>query len=318
MTADNVEGLVGEGLNYVVFDEAAKAKRASFEKSLAPALMDKDGDALFITTPEGYNWIYDLYSEGRIKRNVEDGLIESFRVTSYDNPAVPREWLDLNKRLMSPELFDQEIMAQFHAMMGRVYGEFDLDTHLGDPQLTLGTPIDRAIDFGYNNPFVCLYIQRMGADVDFVCEEYRVRAKTMEEIGAELRKRQKELESQGHAFGMTYCDPSGASERASLRNAGISTYAPSVAVSKGLEEVRSQLSIRPDGSSGLIVNATKCEEFSREMLNYKYQEEKEEPVKDEDHGPDAYRYYVTGKSRRPKSRDSSISFTGKRGVQVGA
>ena len=32
---------------------------------LSPTLSDKKGKAIFITTPNGYNWIYDLYLLGK-------------------------------------------------------------------------------------------------------------------------------------------------------------------------------------------------------------------------------------------------------------
>ena len=66
-SSDNPNSLVGEGLDYLVLDECAKMKKVIWEMYLRPTLSDRKGKALFITTPEGYNWIYDLYLLGQDK-----------------------------------------------------------------------------------------------------------------------------------------------------------------------------------------------------------------------------------------------------------
>ena len=63
-SADNPPSLVGEGLDLLVLDEAAKQKKKTWEMYLRPTLSDRKGKAIFNTTPEGYNWIYELYLRG--------------------------------------------------------------------------------------------------------------------------------------------------------------------------------------------------------------------------------------------------------------
>jgi len=59
-SCDQPNSLLGEGLDWIVFDESAKAKQRIWEYYLRPTLTDRNGEILFITTPNGYNWIYDL------------------------------------------------------------------------------------------------------------------------------------------------------------------------------------------------------------------------------------------------------------------
>ena len=59
-SADKPESLVGEGLDLLILDEAAKIKKKTWEMYLRPPLSDRKGSALFITTPQGFNWVYDL------------------------------------------------------------------------------------------------------------------------------------------------------------------------------------------------------------------------------------------------------------------
>ncbi|KKL56033.1 hypothetical protein LCGC14_2249430, partial [marine sediment metagenome] len=63
-TCDSPKGLLGEGLDLLILDEAAQVALAIWDTYLEPTLADRKGRALFITTPRGYNWIYDLWMEG--------------------------------------------------------------------------------------------------------------------------------------------------------------------------------------------------------------------------------------------------------------
>ena len=60
MSCENPDSLVGEGVDLLIIDEAAKMPRKIWDMYLSPTLVDRKGKAIFITTPEGYNWIYDL------------------------------------------------------------------------------------------------------------------------------------------------------------------------------------------------------------------------------------------------------------------
>ena len=77
---------------------------------LRPTLSDRKGRAIFITTPEGYNWVYDAYVKGK-----EDNEWESFNSPSWENQfAYPKGEKDEDlleaKRNMSREVFDQEYL----------------------------------------------------------------------------------------------------------------------------------------------------------------------------------------------------------------
>ena len=61
-TGDNPDALRGAGLDGVVLDEAAVMKREAWELALRPALVDRQGWAVFISTPQHFNWFYDLYA----------------------------------------------------------------------------------------------------------------------------------------------------------------------------------------------------------------------------------------------------------------
>ena len=53
--------LVGEGLDWLIIDECALLPKRIWEQYLRPTLSDRQGWALFVSTPRGFNWVYDLY-----------------------------------------------------------------------------------------------------------------------------------------------------------------------------------------------------------------------------------------------------------------
>lgn len=105
----NPDNLRGDGLDFVVFDEAAYGQEMLWVKVLQPALMDRNGRALLISSPNGMNWFYREYQRGLEGRNG----YRSFHFTTYDNPLIARENIDAQKETMSAKDFQQEIMASF-------------------------------------------------------------------------------------------------------------------------------------------------------------------------------------------------------------
>jgi hypothetical protein len=107
-TSDKVRG---QRYAFVVIDEAAyvKALKDVFNKVIRPTLIDLKGQALFISTPNGYNDFYHLYQEA--KRNPY--LWHSFRATTYDNPFIDKDELDQLKEALPERVFRTEILAHF-------------------------------------------------------------------------------------------------------------------------------------------------------------------------------------------------------------
>lgn len=108
----------GPGWDGVVMDEAAFVKQQLWYTSLRPALADRQGWAVFFSTPNGFNWFKDLFD----KAGVEDGWGHWQRPTS-DNPLVPASELESALRDMGPRAFGQEHEALFTEMEGAEWPE---------------------------------------------------------------------------------------------------------------------------------------------------------------------------------------------------
>jgi phage FluMu gp28-like protein len=122
-SGDNPDALRGEGLDGVVVDEAAFVKRDVWEQALRPALADKEGWALIISTPKGKNWLYEIFLRGIDVANHPD--YSSFHYTSYDNPFLRKEELDEMVKGLPELTYKQEILAEFIEGGGTVFHNVD-------------------------------------------------------------------------------------------------------------------------------------------------------------------------------------------------
>jgi len=126
-SADRPYTLLGEGLNFLVIDEAAEVKEDVWSEVLRPALSDKEGSALLMSRPHGANWFYEEYLKGLPdSRGVpkEPGYI-SLHLESRENPFFPKEEWEAAKRQLPKAIFDQEYRAIFTVGTSAVFGNID-------------------------------------------------------------------------------------------------------------------------------------------------------------------------------------------------
>jgi hypothetical protein len=120
-SADNPDALVGEGLDLLIMDEAARVKPDAWEIALQPALSDRKGSAIFISTPKGKNWFYNLYLMGTNESQYPE--YKSFNYPSDCNTTIDGFAEEIERRReTTPELiFRQEYMAEFIEGGGEVF-----------------------------------------------------------------------------------------------------------------------------------------------------------------------------------------------------
>ena len=120
-SADNPDALVGEGLDLLILDEAARVKPDAWEVALQPSLADKKGEAIFISTPKGKNFFYSLYLRGTNDSQYPEYM--SFNYPSVCNTTIPDFAEEIEKRKeTTPELiYRQEYLAEFISGGGEVF-----------------------------------------------------------------------------------------------------------------------------------------------------------------------------------------------------
>lgn len=117
-SADDPQALRGEGLDFVVLDECAFIAEATWTEALRPALSDRRGGALFISTPKGRNWFWRLWQRGS---QGDDGEWRSWRFSTGDNPYIAADEIDAARQSLPERIFRQEYLAEFMDDAGGVF-----------------------------------------------------------------------------------------------------------------------------------------------------------------------------------------------------
>lgn len=116
-SADNPDSLRGEGLDFVVMDECAFMQREAWTEAIRPALSDRQGKVLFISTPKGRNWFWEIYQRGV---SGEEGW-QSWTFPTSSNPFIAKEEIEAAKRDLPEMIFRQEYLAEFIDDAGGVF-----------------------------------------------------------------------------------------------------------------------------------------------------------------------------------------------------
>ena len=122
-SGDEPDLLRGSGLDLVVLDEASQLSEDLWSIVLRPALADREGRALFATTPRGTtHWIHDLWEDAE-----QDPAWARWQYPTIEGGRVSAEELRQAARVLSGMEFRQEFEADFTAVGGRVYQDFSLE-----------------------------------------------------------------------------------------------------------------------------------------------------------------------------------------------
>lgn len=109
-SADNFDSLRGSGIHLLVIDEAALVDREAWEEALRPTLTDTKGKAIFVSTPKGRNYFFELFCRGQDPQYPE---WESFTFPTSSNPYISPDEIEEAKRTLPDTVFRQEYLAEF-------------------------------------------------------------------------------------------------------------------------------------------------------------------------------------------------------------
>lgn len=119
-SAERPEGMLGEGVDYVVLDEAATMPKHVWETIVRPTLIDHEGQALMISTPRGRNWFYYLWLRGQ-KSGPSNAAYMSWRFPTSANPHLPESEVEEMRKELPLLTYQQEVLAEFIASAGSVF-----------------------------------------------------------------------------------------------------------------------------------------------------------------------------------------------------
>jgi len=311
-SARHPESLVGEGLDFVLLAEAGRHRRRTFTEYVRPALSDKRGISMMTGVPEDASEMSLLYWGYYRGQDENFPLWKSWQMPSWTNTIVfpggrnDPEILEAESDLTEDE-FRRQYGGEFILKRGRVMKEWDDDLHIGDYKYNVDWPLFAAVDYGYRNDWVWLWIQLdpMTKEV-YVIGEHRWRETDTEMVAQQMKDH----------YWMSkllaiYVDPSSPDDAAILRrHLGVQTRNNTGGeINARLQLIRAALKLRPEylpddhpeKHPGLVVDRT-CTKLIWEMREgYRWPENhndmknnSEIPMDSDNHGPEALGRFFKG------------------------
>jgi PBSX family phage terminase large subunit len=287
---------------------------------------------ILTTNPNGHDWQYQWFiRQDMFKSQESKKQYLSIKAPSTENHHLPDGYVQSMMETWSEDRIQREIMGSEDAFEGMVYHEFRRDIHVVQP-FVIPDQWTRiiGIDHGYRNPAAWVW----GAvDYDeniYIYREYYEREHLIEEIvkgrkggnpgvlAAMKRGERTEPIEQARI------DPS---VRAA-RGTGLSdwdAYVENLPVgfplmpannekTAGIDRVKSYLKLNPRTGKPRLYIFSSCTNLIEELAQYRYKElttnqqgkqnEKEEPMKVNDHACDALRYLVMSRPEPPKEENN--------------
>ena len=144
---ENAMALRGRSLSGVVLDEAAFMDSEVWFEVIRPALADKQGWALFISTPDGTaSWFYELWQYA----DSDDDDWERWCFTTIEGGNVPAEEVEAARAQLDARTFRQEFEASFENLSGLVaisFADANISKEVQDlPVLPLLLGVDFNVD----------------------------------------------------------------------------------------------------------------------------------------------------------------------------
>jgi len=274
-SADNkrkIERLRGPNISWFWMDEAARMSKRVWDIMIGRLRTGKYRNAYITTTPKGFNWVYEEFIDKGLGHAITD-------VPTETNPELPDDYLERMEEYEG-QFYEQEIRGKFVQFEGLVHSWFSEDNIFSD----VPDSYDRTlygVDWGYRNPMAVVVVVEKDGELFVVDEVYQRRMNIQDLI--------KNLETLEEAWGpgSLFCDPSEPSNIDELKKNGFSARKANNDVMSGISKVSSKrncLQVHED-----------CQNTINEFRSYQYKDdEKEKPLKENDHLMDALRYLVMG------------------------
>lgn len=193
--AENPVAIRGIYLDLAVLDEHAYFSPDIWSEVVRPALSDRLGRAIFISTPNGENQFKELYDYASLNQDKE---WTSFLFKASQTGLIPQNELDSARSTMTEEAYQQEYECSWSAGLVGAYYTKELIRAESDGRITT-VPYDRASlvhtfwDLGINDSTAIWFLQQCGQEIHAI--DY------IEGSGYGLDYYVKELRSRPYVYG---------------------------------------------------------------------------------------------------------------------
>lgn len=301
--AERVDKILGDEYLHIFINEATQTTWDTVTKVLTRLSQNIPGAVRKLVmdcNPKGpRHWLHQVgvqhiepSSDMRKAKQLADAETWArLHFTPYDNPYIPKDTLATLEAL--PGIMRRRmLLGEWCNNEGAVYDGFDADVHCFDmlPDGSDGWTRIRSIDFGFTNPFCCLWGAVDGDGRIWIYRELYERGRRADELAPRILSAEDGISD-------TVADPEDAEARAVLESAGLHTRAADKRVIPGIQAVQMRLAKALDGRPRLMVSS-RCVNLINEFYEYRWEEhrdgrdDKEVPRKEHDHAMDAMRYMV--------------------------
>jgi phage terminase large subunit len=300
---DRVEKIMGSEYCTIFINEATQISYDTFQKIKTrlsgQAVNPSNGKSikrkiiLDCNPRSEAHWIYQYFIIGKdpkTKEKLSEKAMENKGRTNwvpYDNPFLPKDYIAILENLTGAEK-QRLLEGRWVNKEGLVYPNFESIVvepfHIPEDWERFG-----AVDFGYTNPFVFLFIAfDKSNETYYLYDEHYLTGKTVREHAVYIKNR-------GIAKFTKILADHDAEDRATLLEEGLHTFPANKDISAGIQA----LNLMIDAKNGIRLRVfNTCVETIDEISTYSWQEPsegknyKEEPIKFHDHACDALRYFA--------------------------
>ncbi len=168
-SAENPVSLLGEGLDWLIVDEASRLKPMIWQAHLSQRLIDTGGWALLISTPRGKGYFYDLFRRGQ----GPDTDYESWNWPSWTSPLLDKDLIEQERARLPERVFAQEYGGQFIEGAGAVSRNIRDCATGGWQEPRKGEFYVAGLDLAKIEDFTVLVIMNQAREVVFVDRFHR-------------------------------------------------------------------------------------------------------------------------------------------------
>jgi len=236
------------------------------------------------------HFLYERFQPDRVEKRAKNR--HYIHAATTDNFYLPREYVEALSS-MPPAFRERYFLGKWGAFEGIIYQEFDPKVHVKERPTKEMVEWFGGVDAGYSCPFVFLVV---GRDID---GRFHVFDEVYKKGMSEFQYTQASVDV-ANAYGavdLVFCDPSAASVKAALKEANLTAKNAYNDVLSGIAKTQRRFAV-VDGSPGLTVSP-RCKMLISELSGYRWDKEKDKPVKEDDHACDALRYVVSSLDKRP-------------------
>ena len=291
-STDNYDALRGGKYNFIVMDECADMNPDAWFQVLRPTLSDTLGHAMFITSPKGRNWVYDLWTNAQVMQDWN-----AYQFTTLSGGNVPESEIEAAIRDLDDRTFKQEYQAEFVDYSGVIFYAYSDELHLkiyDQVKLDDRTPLFIGCDFN-NSPITAVISVKTGDNLHII-DEINIHGSNTDELAQEIKTRygnNRQITVFPDATGRrTNTNSMGVSDHLILERAGFKVITAKInpPVNETIVSVNSILK-----QNRLLIDP-KCKNLRNSVLKFVYKEGTRIPLKDNvhDHMADCLRYLVNG------------------------